>query len=91
MPKLDVEAPPRRIADGCTRITLPDPFVPHVTSVFLIGPADAPWLVDSGADTVESVDTLDHDLATLGLSTDEASEHVLWALHATISAEERAP
>jgi len=40
--KLDPAAPPERLFDGCWRISLPDPFIPHVTSAYLLdGGAEA--------------------------------------------------
>lgn len=56
--KLDPAAPAERLFDGCWRISLPDPFVPHVTSVFLLEGDGAPWLIDAGADSDESVAAL---------------------------------
>lgn len=66
MPPLDPEAGPEEIAPGCVRITLPDPFVPGVTAVFLIGDPSAPVLLDAGAGTDECEAALRDDLAGLG-------------------------
>lgn len=66
MPPLDRDAAAERIAPGCVRITLPDPFVPGVTAVFLIGDDQAPLLVDAGADTDECEQALREQLAGLG-------------------------
>lgn len=71
MPRLDVSSPPERLAPGCTRITLPDPFVPGVTSVFLLEDETGTWLLDAGADTQASVTELRFNLAAIGL--DEAA------------------
>lgn len=68
MPVLDPGARPEPVADDCVRITLPDPFVPGVTSVFVIGSGQDRWLVDSGADTPESESTLRDKLKMLHLS-----------------------
>ena len=66
MPPLDPEAGPEEIAPGCVRITLPDPFVPGVTAVFLIGDSSAPMLLDAGAGTDECEAALRAKLAGLG-------------------------
>lgn len=66
MPALDPRADPEPIAPGCLRITLPDPFVPGVTAVFLIGDAAAPVLVDAGADTDDCEAALRERLAAAG-------------------------
>lgn len=66
MPPLDPEARPEQLAPGCLRITLPDPFVPGVTAVFLIGDLSAPVLVDAGAGTDECEAALRDELAGLG-------------------------
>jgi len=66
MPPLDPEAGPEEIAPGCVRITLPDPFVPGVTAVFLIGDPSAPVLLDAGAATDECEGALRDELAGLG-------------------------
>jgi len=67
MPTLDPKGGPEHIADGCVRIPLPDPFVPGVTSVFVIGPSERPWLLDVGADTPECEAALRESLSTLGI------------------------
>ncbi len=66
MPPLDLDAGPETIAPGCVRIPLPDPFVPGVTAVFLIGDPEAPVLVDAGAGTDECEAALRERLAGLG-------------------------
>jgi glyoxylase-like metal-dependent hydrolase (beta-lactamase superfamily II) len=66
MPPLDLQSGPLEVAAGCVRIPLPDPFVPGVTAVFLVGPADSPWLVDAGAATDECAAALCDELASLG-------------------------
>ena len=68
MPTLDPAGPPEIIVEGCIRIPLPDPFVPGVTSVFVIGPMNSPWLVDAGADTAECEAALRGKLTTLGFT-----------------------
>ena len=72
MPTLDPNGGPERVADGCIRIPLPDPFVPGVTSVFVIGPTGSPWLMDTGADTAECEAALRDKLSTLGLTPETA-------------------
>ena len=66
MPPLDPEAAPEEIVPGCVRITLPDPFVPGVTAVFLIGDPSAPVLLDAGAGTDACEAALRARLAGLG-------------------------
>lgn len=66
MPPLDLDAGPETIAPGCVRIPLPDPFVPGVTAVFLVGDPEAPVLVDAGAGTDECEAALREKLAGLG-------------------------
>ena len=68
---LDPRTGPETVAEGCIRISLPDPFVPGVTSVFLIGSGRDRWLVDSGADTPESESALRTKLAGLGLAPED--------------------
>jgi len=68
MPALDPNGPAERVAEGCIRLPLPDPFVPGVTSVFVLGPAESPWLMDTGADTPESESALRCKLSDLELS-----------------------
>ena len=65
MPPLDPDAAPERIAPGCLRIALPDPFVPGVTAVFLLA-NDTPVLVDAGAGTDECERALRERLGGLG-------------------------
>ena len=67
MPTLDPNGGPECVADGCVRIPLPDPFVPGVTSVFVIGPSESPWLLDVGADTPECEASLREGLSTLAI------------------------
>ena len=66
MPPLDLDAGPVTITPGCVRIPLPDPFVPGVTAVFLVGDPHAPVLVDAGAGTDECEAALRERLAGLG-------------------------
>jgi len=66
MPALDPEAGPEEIAPGCVRVTLPDPFVPGVTAVFVVGDPSAPVLLDAGAGTDECEAALRDRLAGLG-------------------------
>lgn len=54
------------IAEGCIRIPLPDPFVPGVTCVFVMGPEESPWLLDTGADTPECEAALRDKLSAAG-------------------------
>ncbi|TFG66909.1 MAG: MBL fold metallo-hydrolase [Gemmatimonadales bacterium] len=68
MPTLDPNGRPEQVAPGCVRIPLPDPFVPGVTSVFVFGPTESPWLMDVGADTPESEFALRGMLTTMALS-----------------------
>lgn len=65
------------------RLPLPDPFVPGVTSVFLLAsPAgDRPWLLDSGADMPESTAELETKLEPLGLAPQDAEGVVLSHTH----------
>ncbi len=72
MPTLDPNGRAEQIADGCVRIPLPDPFVPGVTSVFVLGPDERPWLLDVGADTPECEAALREGLSTLALSPETA-------------------
>lgn len=80
MQTLDPKGGPERIAEGCVRIPLPDPFVPGVTSVFVIGSAESTWLMDTGADTPECETALREKLSTLGL-TPEAARVILSHTH----------
>lgn len=71
MPPLDPAAPPETVAPGCVRVALPDPFVPGVTAAFLVGPTNAPLLVDAGADTEECAAALRGRLAALGHAVEQ--------------------
>ena len=71
MPVLDPLSGPETVAEGCVRVSLPDPFVPGVTSVFVIGSGEDRWLVDSGADTAESEQALRDKLSRLGLAPED--------------------
>lgn len=66
MAALDAGAAPDTVAPGCVRIPLPDPFVPGVTTAWLIGHPEAPVLVDAGAGTDECEAALRAKLAVLG-------------------------
>ncbi|MFW6039552.1 MAG: MBL fold metallo-hydrolase [Gemmatimonadota bacterium] len=66
MPPLDPDAGPEAVAPGCVRVSLPDPFVPGVTAVFLVGDPEAPLLFDAGAGTDECEAALREELAGLG-------------------------
>jgi glyoxylase-like metal-dependent hydrolase (beta-lactamase superfamily II) len=68
---LDARTGPEVIAEGCVRVSLPDPFVPGVTSVFVIGSGRDRWLLDSGADTPESEESLRAKLTELGLAPED--------------------
>lgn len=72
MPTLDPNGRPEQIADGCVRIPLPDPFVPDVTSVFVIGAGESRWLLDVGADTPECEAALRSKLSTLAMAPETA-------------------
>lgn len=80
MSALDPRGGPDIVAEGCIRIPLPDPFVPGVTSVFVIGSGRDRWLVDTGADTAESEAALRDKLATLDM-TPEGSRVILTHTH----------
>ena len=60
MNRLDPLGPPERISPHCDRIPVPDPFVPGVTSVFVLRSDDRgpSWLLDAGADLQESESAL---------------------------------
>lgn len=73
MPPLDVRAPPEAVAPGCIRLTLPDPFVPGVTAVFLIGEPSHPVLVDTGAATKECERALRDRLGEFGFAVADLS------------------
>ncbi|MEE9207869.1 MAG: MBL fold metallo-hydrolase [Gemmatimonadota bacterium] len=81
MPKLDLEAAPEELCPGCWRITLPDPFVPGVTSVFLLRGEEGDWLLDSGADTPECLEALVAKLASLGIGLGEVRGVILSHSH----------
>ncbi len=83
MSKLAFTARPERISPHCVRIALPDPFVPGVTSVFLLEAegVSTPWLLDAGADTTESIAWLRSDLATLSVTPETAAGVVLSHTH----------
>ncbi|MEN8143697.1 MAG: MBL fold metallo-hydrolase [Gemmatimonadota bacterium] len=81
MPRLDVDAPPEELFPGCWRITLPDPFVPGVTSAFLLRGEDGDWLLDSGADTPECLEALEAKLGSLGMSLAELRGVILSHSH----------
>ena len=83
MKKLDPAGPPERISSNCWRIPLPDPFVPGVTSVFVLisEPDRPPWLLDSGADMSESEAALRAGLDVLSLTPETASGIVLSHTH----------
>jgi len=81
--KLDPGGAPERIGGCCWRIPLPDPFVPGVTSVFVLD-SDSdqpPWLLDSGADTRESEAALRSGLDVLSLTPEHTSGVVLSHTH----------
>lgn len=81
MPRLDVEAPPEELFPGCWRITLPDPFIPSVTSVFLLRGEDGDWLLDSGADTSECLEALETKLASLTIRLEDVRGLILSHSH----------
>jgi glyoxylase-like metal-dependent hydrolase (beta-lactamase superfamily II) len=83
MKKLDPAGPPERISPRCRRIPLPDPFVPGVTSVFVLEAEDGlpPWLLDSGADMPESEAALRARLESMSLTPETASGVVLSHTH----------
>ncbi|MGW8282492.1 MAG: MBL fold metallo-hydrolase, partial [Gemmatimonadota bacterium] len=83
MKKLDPAGAPERIGGGCWRIPLPDPFVPGVTSVFVLDsdPGYPPWLLDSGADTRECEAALRAGLDVLSLTPEHTSGVVLSHTH----------
>jgi len=64
--RLDPAAPAEELFPGCLRITLPDPFVPHVTCAFLLNGPEGPWLLDAGADTEASSAALAAKLEAAG-------------------------
>ncbi|MFQ5745910.1 MAG: MBL fold metallo-hydrolase [Gemmatimonadota bacterium] len=81
MPRLDPAAPPAPLFDGCWRVTLPDPFVPGVTSAFVLeGPGES-WLFDAGADTAASGAALEAKLELAGHPRDRIAGVVLSHTH----------
>jgi glyoxylase-like metal-dependent hydrolase (beta-lactamase superfamily II) len=83
MKKLDPGGPPEQVSPNCRRIPLPDPFVPGVTSVFVLDSeaGSPPWLLDSGADIPESVAALRAGLDFLSITPETASGVVLSHTH----------
>jgi glyoxylase-like metal-dependent hydrolase (beta-lactamase superfamily II) len=81
--KLDPSGPPERISPHCVRIPLPDPFVPGVTSVFVLEATAGhpPWLLDTGADMPESTAALRAGLEALSLAPESARGAVLTHTH----------
>ncbi len=79
--KLDPAAAPERLFDGCWRISLPDPFVPHVTSAYLLDGAAGAWLIDAGADSEESATALRTKLDEHGSGLDTLAGCVLSHSH----------
>jgi glyoxylase-like metal-dependent hydrolase (beta-lactamase superfamily II) len=81
--RLDPDGAPERISPHCVRIPLPDPFVPGVTSVFVLESAagDAPWILDTGADMPESSEALRAGLAALSLTPEAVTGAVLSHTH----------
>lgn len=83
MKKLDPAGPPERISPHCVRIPLPDPFVPGVTSVFVLesDAGEPPWLLDTGADMPESTAALRAGLEAYSLAPEAAGGAVLSHTH----------
>jgi glyoxylase-like metal-dependent hydrolase (beta-lactamase superfamily II) len=83
MRKLDPTGLPERLSPHCVRLPLPDPFVPGVTSVFVLESpvSGGPWLLDAGADMPESTAALEAGLTTLGLEPGEVKGVVLSHAH----------
>lgn len=81
MPRLDPTAEPERLFSGCWRLTLPDPFVPRVTSAFVLEGSADPWLFDAGADTAESESALRHKLTLAGFERDRVAGVLLSHTH----------
>jgi glyoxylase-like metal-dependent hydrolase (beta-lactamase superfamily II) len=81
--KLDPGAPPERISPHCVRIPLPDPFVPGVTSVFVLESeaGEPPWLLDAGADMPESMAALRAGLEAISVVPDSVRGTVLSHTH----------
>lgn len=68
---LEPGAPPERVADGCWRIVLPDPYPPGAVAVWLLETPRGPLLLDAGPPGEEAAGALDAALGELGLSPDE--------------------
>jgi glyoxylase-like metal-dependent hydrolase (beta-lactamase superfamily II) len=83
MNRLDPDGPPERLSRHCVRLPLPDPYVPGVTSVFLLeAPTGvSPWLLDAGADMPESTVALLAGLAEIGLAPEDTQGVVLSHTH----------
>jgi glyoxylase-like metal-dependent hydrolase (beta-lactamase superfamily II) len=83
MKRLDPEGPPERISPRCWRIPLPDPFVPGVTSAFVLDSEAGlpPWVLDSGADMPQSEAALRAGLDILATTPESASGVVLSHTH----------
>jgi glyoxylase-like metal-dependent hydrolase (beta-lactamase superfamily II) len=83
MKKLDPTGPPERISSRCWRIPLPDPFVPGVTSVFVLNSENGlpSWLLDSGADIPESEAALRAGLDLLSLTPETVTGVTLSHTH----------
>jgi glyoxylase-like metal-dependent hydrolase (beta-lactamase superfamily II) len=79
--KLDLAAPAERLFDGCWRISLPDPFIPHVTSAYLLDSGTDAWLVDAGADSEESATALRAKLEQHGTEPDVIAGCILSHSH----------
>jgi len=79
--KLDPAAPPERLFDGCWRISLPDPFIPHVTSAYLLDGGAEAWLIDAGADSEESATALRTKLEEHGTGPDVIAGCILSHSH----------
>ena len=74
---LESGRPPEQVADGCWRITLPDPYPPGVVAVYLLETGDAPLLLDAGPPGDEAAAALERGLARLGLDRADAGGVVL--------------
>ena len=83
MNKLDPAGPLERISPRCRRIPLPDPFVPGVTSVFVLDSEAGfpPWLLDTGADMPESEAALRAGLDRLSVTPETVYGAVLSHTH----------
>ena len=79
--RLDPAAPAERLFEGCWRISLPDPFVPHVTSAYLLDTGPEAWLVDAGADSEESAEALRAKLEAHGTGMDAVAGCILSHSH----------